>query len=63
MREEERMYADVALPFHVWVRERHGPRGARWVLREASHLREDPGVGASAGARGGLPPRPGEPAA
>ena len=27
---EKRFYADVELPFHVWVRE-----GNRWVLREA----------------------------
>lgn len=27
-------FADVDLPFHVWVRERSGDR-YRWVLREA----------------------------
>ena len=27
---EKHFYADVELPFHVWVRE-----GNRWVLREA----------------------------
>lgn len=31
---EQRIFADVDLPFHVWVRE-----GRRWVLRDAaSHL-------------------------
>ena len=33
---EEHYYADVNLPFHVWVRERTGTKGYRWVLREAS---------------------------
>jgi hypothetical protein len=28
-------FADVELPFHVWVRERKGETGYRWVLREA----------------------------
>ena len=28
---EQRMFADVSLPFHVWVRE-----GRRWVLRDAA---------------------------
>lgn len=28
---EQRIFADVDLPFHVWVRE-----GQRWVLRETS---------------------------
>ncbi len=28
-------FADVDLPFHVWVRE-HTPAGERWVLREAT---------------------------
>jgi hypothetical protein len=31
---EEHFFADVTLPFHVWVRERDGAR-ARWVLRDA----------------------------
>ena len=38
-------FADVDLPFHVWVRE-----GGRWVLREA------PGLD-----RGGSAPRPESP--
>lgn len=33
---EKNFYADVDLPFHVWMRE-----GSRWVLREAPGLRED----------------------
>ena len=28
---EKRFFADVDLPFHVWVRE-----GCRWVLRDAA---------------------------
>ena len=28
-------FADVELPFHVWVRERTGEAEYRWVLREA----------------------------
>lgn len=35
---EQHFFADVDLPFHVWVRERAGARGFRWVLRDASHL-------------------------
>lgn len=31
-------FADVDLPFHVWVRESSG-RGFRWVLRHASDVR------------------------
>ncbi len=30
MKNDERFFADVDLPFHVWVRE-----GRRWVLRDA----------------------------
>jgi hypothetical protein len=29
-------FADAELPFHVWVRERSGDSGYRWVLRKAS---------------------------
>ena len=36
---EEYFYADVNLPFHVWVRERSEAGVVRWVLREAAHLR------------------------
>ena len=31
---DDHFFADVDLPFHVWVRER-SPGGDRWVLREA----------------------------
>ena len=27
-------FADAELPFHVWVRQRTGKDGFRWVLRE-----------------------------
>ena len=37
---EEHFFADVDLPFHVWVRERSGAKGYRWVLREAPHLQQ-----------------------
>jgi hypothetical protein len=33
-------FADAELPFHVWVRERKGDEGYRWVLREASSIGE-----------------------
>jgi hypothetical protein len=39
---EQYFYADVNLPFHVWVREREGARGYRWVLRNASEMQDDP---------------------
>ncbi len=32
---EQHFFADVTLPFHVWVRETSGVT-ARWVLRDAS---------------------------
>jgi hypothetical protein len=38
---EQHYYADVNLPFHVWVRERAGARGYRWVLRKASEMKDD----------------------
>ena len=31
-------FADVDLPFHVWVRERSSDGALRWVLRETSAL-------------------------
>lgn len=34
------VFADVDLPFHVWVRERTVGTGFRWVLRKASQLQE-----------------------
>ena len=39
---EKHFYADVDLPFHVWVRERNGATGFRWVLREASEVQQGP---------------------
>lgn len=33
-------FADVSLPFHVWVRETTDGV-TRWVLREATHLHDD----------------------
>lgn len=36
---EGRIFADVNLPFHVWVRETADGR-SRWVLREATQLAE-----------------------
>lgn len=37
----EHFFADVDLPFHVWVREHSVGPGFRWVLREASHLQQN----------------------
>ena len=34
---DQHYFADVDLPFHVWVREAHG-RGFRWVLRHAAEV-------------------------
>ena len=45
---EQYFFADVDLPFHVWVREDCGHRGYRWVLRDRSHLHD----GAAAHSRG-----------
>ncbi len=36
----EFFFADVDLPFHVWVRERAVGSGFRWVLREAPRSQE-----------------------
>ena len=52
---EEHFFADVDLPFHVWVRERAGARGYRWVLREAPHLRQGSSPSNATGGRE-LPP-------
>ena len=46
---EDNYFADVNLPFHVWVRERSGARGFRWVLREAPHLQNEPQGTAASG--------------
>jgi hypothetical protein len=37
---EKHFYADADTPFHVWVRERGGAHGYRWVLRHASQVIE-----------------------
>lgn len=42
---EQRIFADVSLPFHVWVRE-----GRRWVLRETGSHRRVVGEGGDAAA-------------
>jgi hypothetical protein len=34
---EQRFFADVDLPFHVWVREDSGA-GFRWVLKHAADV-------------------------
>ena len=56
---EQHYYADVNLPLHVWVRERAGARGYRWVLRSTAEMRhgEDDGRPPSdgAGRRPGAP--------
>ena len=35
---EKHFFADPDTPFHVWVRERCGTQGYRWVLRHASQV-------------------------
>ena len=56
---QQHFFADVDLPFHVWVRE-----GDRWVLREApqAHAQEAvpaPAVPAARGPKRGAERRPG----
>ena len=55
---EQHFYADVNLPFHVWVRERAGARGYRWVLRKTSEM-QDGHDGAAGAPQAG--PAPGTP--
>ena len=55
---EQHFYADVNLPFHVWVRERAGARGYRWVLRNASDVKPEAGDDARADGAGRLPGQP-----
>ena len=55
---EQHYFADVNLPFHVWVRERSGARGYRWVLRKASEMRGD---GEAPKGAAGAGPAPGTP--
>ena len=50
---EKRFFADVDLPFHVWVRESRGGQ-ARWVLRHASEVHGAQGAGS--GTAGDAPP-------
>jgi hypothetical protein len=45
---EKHFYADADTPFHVWVRERCGAQGYRWVLRHASQVIESAGRAANA---------------
>lgn len=55
---EQHYYADVNLPFHVWVRERAGTRGYRWVLRKTSEMHdgaEPPHPAGDDGRRPGAP--------
>ena len=52
-------FADVDLPFHVWVRERTAA-GERWVLRDTSarHLLRDEARPRRCGGRAAGPARP-----
>ena len=52
---EKHFYADVDLPFHVWVRESSDAPGFRWVLRAASELQQGQGK-VQAAASGREPP-------
>lgn len=52
----DHFFADVDLPFHVWVRERSVGPGFRWVLREASQVRQPGGSAPGAVSVGGKPP-------
>ena len=53
---EGHFFADVSLPFHVWVRETTDGR-SKWVLRDAQHLNEGqrsrPAAERRSGGRGG----------
>ena len=51
-------FADAELPFHVWVRERTGASGYKWVLRDAKPAAEEPApaVSDSKPSAGALPP-------
>jgi hypothetical protein len=52
---EKHIFADVSLPFHVWVKE-----GPRWVLRDAaSRLEADATAVALATPQARSDPRPG----
>lgn len=45
---DKHFYADADTPFHVWVRERCGAQGYRWVLRHASQVIGSAGMQAAA---------------
>lgn len=45
--DDTHFYADVDLPFHVWVREPTRTGKFRWVLREAPQARTDRSAGRS----------------
>jgi hypothetical protein len=51
--DDQRFFADVNLPFHVWVRE-----GRRWVLRDAAPRLKGESAGDAGGERGGEPKEP-----
>lgn len=48
---EKYLFADVDLPFHVWVKE-----GSRWVLRDAATELQDASPQPVAGANGASAP-------
>ena len=50
---DEYFYADVNLPFHVWVREPSGAHGFHWVLREAPQLQQATQANSNATTRDG----------
>jgi len=58
---DKHFYADADTPFHVWVRERCGAQGYRWVLRHASQVIGSAGLNAPAtdGSSRTDPPRAG----
>lgn len=46
---DKTFFADADTPFHVWVRERCGAQGYRWVLRHASQVIGAMTLGAAGG--------------
>jgi hypothetical protein len=56
---DQRFFADVDLPFHVWIREGSGKRGFRWVLRHASEINAGGSSLRAASGGGDLAPRRG----
>ena len=51
--DDQHFFADVILPFHVWVRE-----GRRWVLRDAGPRLNGESAGEGSGGRPGEPKEP-----